>query len=91
MTNRTELNIKMDLLRVAKTALDVDKPFNISFANMFLNRAIMEVEHNLKSCSSLKDELISCKNQIPDISTDNIKRIHWGEKIMTIAFRLGTL
>jgi hypothetical protein len=89
--NRTKLNIRMDLMRVAKTALDTDRPFEENIANTFIDKAKSEFENNLKEESPLKDELVMYQNQIPEISSDNIKRLHWGEKIMTIASRLGTL
>jgi hypothetical protein len=89
--NRTKLNIRMDLLRVAKAALDLSKPFEVDLANVFINKARQEFDNSLKDEVALKDELISYQTQIPRIRVDNTKRLHWGEKIMTIASRLGTL
>lgn len=89
--NRTKLNIRMDLLRVAKTALDLSKPFEEDVANVFIEKAKQEFENNLKDETVLKDELVSYQAQILNLSTDDTKRLHWGEKIMTIASRLGTV
>jgi len=89
--NRTKLNIRMDLMRVAKTALDIDQPFQENIANTFINKAKSEFEDNLKDETVLKDELLSYQTQIPNISNDSSKRMKWGEKIMTIASRLGTV
>jgi len=37
--NRNKLNIRMDLLRVAKTALDLKNPFDQKIASTFLDKA----------------------------------------------------
>ena len=81
----------MDLMRVAETALNLNKPFEKETANVFINKAKLEFENNLKDETVLVDELVSYQTQIPNISNDNIKRLQWGEKIMTIASRLGTI
>lgn len=88
--NRTKLNIKMDLLRVAKTALDLKNLFDEGVANVFINKAKSEFENNLQGELELKSELVVYQKQIPDIESDNLKRIRWGEKVMTLASRLGT-
>lgn len=80
----------MDLMRVAKIALELDKPFEENIANVFINKARSEFEENLKDENKLKDELISYQKEIPIIALDTKKRKQWGEKIMTIASRLGT-
>ncbi|MFZ2663955.1 MAG: hypothetical protein WAX66_01185 [Patescibacteria group bacterium] len=89
--NRAKLNVRMDLMRVAKTALDADKPFEEQIANTFIDKAKSELENNLKDDYLLRDELVMYQKQIPNISSDTVKRLHWGEKILTIASRLGIL
>ena len=81
----------MDLMRVVKTALEIDKPFEKAIAYMFLDKALQEFESNLPKETLLKNELQLFNSQIDDISNDPLKRIHWGEKVMTIASRLGSI
>ena len=87
--NRTKMNIKMDLLRVAKTAFDIKNDFDIQVSQTFLNQA--EKEFNLieDSEKTLIEDLKKHKKQILDIKDDPLKRIRWGEKILTIASRLS--
>ena len=89
--NRNKLNIRMDLMRVVKTALEIDKPFEKAIAYMFLDKALQEFESNLPKETLLKNELQLFNSQIDDISNDPLKRIRWGEKVMTIASRLGSI
>ena len=89
--NRTKLNIRMDLMRVAKTALELDIPFEEKIANTFIDKAKLEFENNLKDDYDLENELISYQTQIPSILDDSNKRLKWGEKILTVASRLGTI
>jgi len=89
--NRTKLNIKMDLLRVAKTALDLKNPFNTTVADVFIDKAKLEFENNLQNDMELKKELVAYQNQMLNIANDNLQRIRWGEKVMTLAGRLGTI
>jgi len=81
----------MDLLRVAKSALDVKNPFDEETSNTFLDKAALEFNSNLPQETILKNELGTYKLQINLIKDDPLKRIRWGEKVMTIASRLGTL
>ena len=81
----------MDLMRVVKTALEIDKPFEKAIAYMFLDKALQEFKSNLPKETLLRNELQKFNSQIDDISNDPLKRIHWGEKVMTIASRLGSI
>ena len=47
----------MDLMRVVKTALEIDKPFEKAIAYMFLDKALQEFESNLPKETLLKNEL----------------------------------
>lgn len=88
--NRTKLNIKMDLMRVAKIALDLKNSFDQSVANVFIDKAKSEFENNLHTETALKVELEQYQKQIPLVAQDNLQRLRWGEKVMTLASRLGT-
>ncbi|OGC51111.1 hypothetical protein A2W32_00500 [candidate division WWE3 bacterium RBG_16_37_10] len=88
--NRNKLNVKMDLLRAAKTAFEINKPFDRNITKVFLNKAKDEFENKLPQETLLKNELMEFSLQIDDIVNDPLKRIHWGEKVMTLAARLGS-
>jgi len=81
----------MDLLRTAKTAFEINKPFDKNVAGVFLNKALEEFDRNLPKETKLKNELAEFKSQLDSIYNDPLKRIRWGEKVMTIALRLGCL
>ncbi len=87
--NRTKLNIKMDLLRVSKTALDIKNDFDTKISNEFLNKAREEFALVEDEDRLLIKDLKTHQEQINDIKNDPLKRIKWGEKIMTIASRLS--
>jgi len=89
--NKNKLNIRMDLLRTAKTAFEINKPFDKNISNVFINKALEEFENNLPKESALKKELADFQSQIDNMLNDPLKRIRWGEKIMTIASRLGCI
>ena len=89
--NRNKLNIRMDLLRTVKTAFEINKPFDKNVAGVFLNKALEEFDRNLPKETELKNELAEFKSQLDNIYNDPLKRIRWGEKVMTIALRLGCL
>jgi|GEM_PF-1455062 hypothetical protein len=89
--NRNKLNIKMDLLRTAKSAFDINRPFDKTIADVFLTKALEEFDKNLPEETGLKKELVEFKAQLATVCTDPIKRIRWGEKVMTVASRLGSL
>jgi len=84
------MNIKMDLIRVAKTALDIKNDFDESVSKTFLKKAEEEfklIEDNEKK---LLQDLKKYEKQIDEIKIDPLKRLRWGEKILTIASRLST-
>lgn len=56
--NRNKLNIRMDLLRAAKTAFDVKYPFEDKIAKTFIEKAKEEFENIVPSAIELKNELI---------------------------------
>ncbi len=87
--NRIKLNIKMDLLRVAKTALEVDKEFDQNLAAVFLNKAREEFEKLQDSEKNLVNELISYQKNMSSLNNDPEKRKKWGEKVLTVASRLS--
>jgi hypothetical protein len=87
--NRNKLNIKMDLLRVSKTALDIKNDFDTKISEEFLNKAREEFSLIEDEDKMLLNDLITHQKQINDIKNDPLKRIRWGEKIMTIASRLN--
>lgn len=89
--NRNKLNIKMDLLRVAKTAFDINKPFDKDISKVFLDRAEKEFETQLPQETLLKGELVKFGLQMEAAANDPLKRIRWGEKLLTIAARLGSI
>lgn len=89
--NRNKLNIKMDLLRSVKTAFEINKPFEKEVTKVFINKALQEFETNLPKEILLKAELQEFGSQIDDIAKDPLKRIRWGEKVMTLASRLGSI
>jgi len=78
-------------MRVAKTAFEITKPFDKKFAELFLNKALSEFEKNLPEETLLKKELVGFQAQIDLVHNDPLKRLRWGEKIMTIATRLGSM
>ncbi len=88
-TNKTKLNIKMDLLRVAKTALDIKNDLDLQLSEEFLNKAREEFSLIEDEDKMLLKDLITHQEQLNDIKDDSLKRIRWGEKIMTIASRLS--
>jgi len=81
----------MDLLRVAKTALDTSTPFNLEIANTFINKAKEEFSSITDKDSLLVNDLVSYQNQMHSIVNDSVKRTRWGEKILTIASRLSSI
>ena len=87
--NRTKLNIKMDLLRVSKTALDIKNDFDVEISEEFLNKAREEFALIEDEDRLLLKDLETHQEQINEIKKDPLKRIRWGEKIMTIASRLN--
>jgi len=87
--NRTKLNIKMDLLRVAKTALDTKSDFDTKISEEFLNKAREEFALIEDEDKLLLKDLKIHQEQVNEIKNDPLKRIRWGEKIMTIASRLS--
>ena len=87
--NRAKLNIKMDLLRVAKTALDIKNEFDTTISREFLDKAKKEFSLIEDEDRLLLKDLKIHQEQVNDIKNDPLKRIRWGEKIMTIASRLN--
>lgn len=87
--NRTKLNIKMDLLRVAKTALDIKNDFDTQISEQFINKAKEEFSLIEDEDKILLDDLKKHQKEVSEIRNDLLKRIRWGEKIMTIASRLS--
>jgi hypothetical protein len=83
------MNIKMDLLRVAKTALDTKNEFDTQVSKEFLDKAKKEFLLIGDEERDLLNVLESHYNEMDDIKNDHEKRIKWGEKIMTIASRLS--
>jgi len=81
----------MDLLRSAKSAFEINKPFDKTIANLFIRKALEEFDNNFPQETVLRKELANFQVQINSISSDPLKRIRWGEKIMTIASRLGSI
>ena len=88
--NRNKLNIKMDLLRVAKTALDTDKSFDQEITKIFLDKAKQEFAFINDSDKTLLNDIETYQKQMKEMSSDPIKRIRWGEKIMTVASMLSS-
>ena len=88
--NRTKLNIKMDLLRAAKTALEVDKEFDQNLAAVFLNKAREEFEKLQDSEKNMVNELIIYQENMHSLHNDSENRKRWGEKVLTVASRLST-
>ena len=80
----------MDLLRVAKTALDVDKEFDQKIAETFLNKAKQEFAFINDSDKALLKDIETYQNQVRKISSNPLKRIRWGEKVMTVASMLSS-
>ncbi len=78
--NRNKLNIKMDLLRVSKTALDIKNDFDTKISEEFLNKAREEFSLIEDEDKMLLNDLITHQKQINDIKNDPLKRIRWGEK-----------
>lgn len=79
----------MDLLRVAKTALDTKNEFDTQVSKEFLDKAKKEfllIEDEEKDLLSV---LESHYDEMDEIKNDPEKRVKWGEKIMTIASRLS--
>lgn len=89
--NRNKLNIKMDLLRVAKTALDTSVPFNFQLADIFINKAKEEFSMVTDKESALVNDLNNYQIEMQDIVNDSVKRTQWGEKVLTIASRLSSI
>jgi len=87
--NRNKLNIKMDLLRAAKSALEINKEFDREISETFLNKAKEEFALVDDSDKKLLLEINIYQNQIGEIKSDPLKRIRWGEKLLTIASRLN--
>ncbi len=87
--NRNKLNIKMDLLRVAKSAIEISKEFDQEISETFLNKAEKEFTLINDSDRELLSEVNTYRNQIGEIKSDPLKRIRWGEKLLTIASRLN--
>lgn len=81
----------MDLMRVAKTALNINVPFETETATLFLDKAKTEFNSHLATEKVLKNELEHYQSKIADIKDSKSERLKWGEKIMTIASRLGCL
>ena len=81
----------MDLLRSAKSAFEINKPFDKNIANLFIRKALDEFDNNFPQETVLRKELTNFQTQIDSIATDPLKRIRWGEKVMTIASRLGSI
>jgi peptidoglycan hydrolase CwlO-like protein len=87
--NRNKLNIRTDLLRVTKMALDVGNPFEKGLANTFLNKAKKELEESFPNEKRLEKEIEDYQKKIDSIAIDPLERIRWGEKVLTISSRLG--
>ena len=87
--NRIKMNIKMDLLRVAKSALDIRNDFDEAVSITFLDKAEEEFKLIEDSEKNLAGELKKHREQIDDIKEDRLKRLRWGEKILTVASRLS--
>ncbi len=87
--NRNKMNIKMDLLRAAKSALEVKSEFDPKLSETFLNKAKEEFQFIKDEERLLEKDLEVHCNQINDIKSDPLKRLQWGEKILTIASRLS--
>ncbi|KKT84226.1 MAG: hypothetical protein UW82_C0026G0012 [candidate division WWE3 bacterium GW2011_GWC2_44_9] len=75
--NRAKLNIRTDLFRVAKTAFK------------FIEKAKLELDRIPVESATLKNDLVSYQAEMNTIQNDPLKRIRWGEKIITISTRLG--
>ena len=88
--NRNKLNIKMDLLRASKTALDTDKNFDQEITKIFLDKAKQEFAFIIDSDKTLLDDIETYQKQMKEMSSDPLKRIRWGEKIMTVASMLSS-
>ena len=80
----------MDLLRTAKSAFEVSKPLDQPLCSIFLTRALKDLEKHFPNETVLKTDLAICTSQINELRDDSLERIRWGEKVMTIAARLGT-
>ncbi len=87
--NKTKLNIKMDLLRVATNALEINKEFDYNLATVFLNKAREEFKKLQDSEKTLVNELIIYQESMASSVKDLEKRKKWGEKVLTIASRLS--
>jgi len=79
----------MDLLRVAKTALDIKNDFDTQISEEFINKAKKEFSLIEDEDKRLLNDLKIHQEQVNEIKDDPLKRIRWGEKIMTIASRLN--
>ena len=87
--NRAELNIRTDLFRVAKTAFNIKKQFEYEIAQEFIEKAKLELDRIPVESATLKNDLVSYQAEMNTIQNDPLKRIWWGEKIITISTRLG--
>lgn len=88
--NRTKMNIKMDLMRVAKSALDIKNDFDKNVSETFLNKVEEEFKLIEDDEKKLLQDLKEYRAQVSEIKEDPLKRLRWGEKILTIASRLST-
>ncbi|GIW69632.1 MAG: hypothetical protein KatS3mg101_0379 [Patescibacteria group bacterium] len=79
----------MDLLRAAKSALEIDKEFDQETSETFLNKAKEEFAQIEDLDKKLLSEINIYQSQIEKIKSDPLERIRWGEKILTIASRLS--
>lgn len=80
----------MDLLRASKTALDTDKNFDQEITKIFLDKAKQEFAFIIDSDKTLLDDIETYQKQMKEMSSDPLKRIRWGEKIMTVASMLSS-
>lgn len=79
----------MDLLRVSKTALQIGTLFDDKLVKTFLDKAKLEFKKIDDFDRKLLTDLHKLSKKIPSKNDDPIKRIRWGEKIMTIASRMS--
>ena len=83
------MNIKMDLLRVAKSALDIRNDFDEAVSITFLDKAMSEFKKIEDDEKILRRDLEEHRKQMGKVISDPLERLRWGEKILTIASRLS--
>jgi len=87
--NRTKMNIKMDLMRAARSALEIEKPFDKKTSDMFINKAKEEFAKINDIDRKLEEQLDSLHTQMAGLDSNPTSRKQWGEKILTVASRLS--